>query len=123
MPKIVPINNYLRRKYKRMKINIDVVLKSPKGEILKFQDESGSTQDLTLKECMFRALLNYHPDKDKNLSSSEKFKLGKIADHVYKSVTETELTAEEVSLIKERINLAYAQSVVFAAYNAIEGTA
>ena len=107
-----------------MKRNLNVVLKTLKGEPLKEQyvgpDDKPLERDLTLASVAVTALLASYDD-EKNLSGEDKVKRFKLAQQINDADGDVEVTAEQVSLLKSLIAKGYTPLVVGQAYEILEG--
>ena len=86
-----------------MKIDVNQTLKAVNGDVLKDNDGKGNVVDATLKIAIVNALLS---PVEKEIGT-EKVKKLKLAIRVYEATDEIDLTAEEIVLIKERVNSSY----------------
>ena len=89
-----------------MLVNVSKTLKAISGETMK-DVVDGNAIDATMKMVIVNAILS--PVKDE--SGVDKVKKYELAKKVYAS-DEVELTAEEISLIKERVGEGFAPIVV-----------
>lgn len=107
-----------------MKRNLNVVLKTLKGEPLKEQyvgpDDKPLERTVTLSGIATNALLANYED-ERNLSGDDKVKRFKLAQQINDADGEVEVTAEQVSLLKSLIAKGYTPLVVGQAYEILEG--
>lgn len=83
-----------------MKINVTQVLKQRNGESVKDVDVKGNAIDATLRPVLIN-VLEAPTEEDRKEQPIKKYERGKLADRIYDNV-EVELSAEEVSLLKNR---------------------
>jgi len=100
-----------------MKINVNQVLKNLAGETLKDNDGTGKAIDATLKLAIINSVLA--PVQNKNESGVEKVKKYELAKKVYAN-DEIDLTAEEITLIKQRVGEVYAPLLVGQIFEMLE---
>lgn len=94
-----------------MKVKTDVVLTNLDGEPLKDADAKGEAVDATLKMCVINALLAPAQQGQKPETGVEKLKKYNLASKVNDN-EEIELSAEEISLIKDRVGELFPPLVV-----------
>lgn len=103
-----------------MKINFDTELKDFRGKVVE-ENVGGKRTKITLKEPCMNALLN--PSQTPNAvqeTGVEKFKKYNLAKKISEG-GEIELTAEEISKIKNSIGLFYSPMMVGLCYELLEG--
>lgn len=101
-----------------MKLNFNVQLLDLEGET--FNDDK--KQPLTLRRVCVDALGNALPG-DENLNGETKYKLYALADRIVRSVKankECEISAEEISTLKERIAKSWTTLVMGPAFDLLE---
>jgi len=102
-----------------MKINFDSKIKNLKNENMKLSTD-GKESDVILKDVSINALLaDIREQGVKPETGREKLKKFKLARKI-DAGGEIELTAEEISLIKEKIGKGYSTLVVGRAYELLE---
>lgn len=85
------------------------------------QDITGKAYEgLTIKDLMVKALCAAYKGEE-HLEGPEKLKRGVLAQKIYTSDTEVELTAEEVALIKQLIGKGFVVEIVLFMSNYLEG--
>jgi len=99
-----------------MKIKTDVVLKNLDGQVMKDNDGKGNAVDATLKMAIVNAVLA----PVQNEKGTDKIKKYELAMKVHKN-KEVDLTAEDISLIKERVGELFPPLIVGQVYNLLEG--
>ena len=98
-----------------MLIKVDTPLTTMDGKVMKDNDGQGNAVDATVKMCMINALLS-PVQNEKGLDKVKKFDL---AQRIYKT-DEINLTAEEISLIKERVGDIFPPLVVGQIYELLK---
>lgn len=101
-----------------MKYDLNVEIKTLDGGTVK-ADDGGV---LTVKDAVLRALLSPIPGEDSE-QPKKKFERWLLAKRVYAAESEVELTAEEVSEIKDRVAKIWAASVLGPVFELLEGSA
>ena len=86
------------------------------GQVMKDNDGQGNAIDATLKLAIVNAVLS--PVQNEN--GVEKVKKFDLAQRIYKN-DEVNLTAEEISLIKERVGESFPPIVVGQVWKILEG--
>lgn len=102
-----------------MKIKTEIVLMNFNGDVLQDNDGKGNLTDANLKHAIVNSLLA-PLQQGKNETGVEKVKKYELAKRVYDN-DEVELSAEEVSLIKERLAEVYPPLVVGQCFKILEG--
>jgi hypothetical protein len=90
-----------------MLVKVNIPILTMDGEQMKDDDGQGNTVDATVKLAIVNAVLS----PVQNEKGVEKVKKYELAKKVYAS-DEVDLTAEEISLIKERVGDVFAPIVV-----------
>lgn len=103
-----------------MKVNFSQILNNINGKPLKHRDEEGNEGDLKLSDVCTNALMSL-AEQDKNENGVKKFKRYQLATKIHKQ-DEVEVTAEEVSLLKEKIGSLYGPAVIGPCYELLEGS-
>lgn len=101
-----------------MKIDVTQTFKTLSGQVLKDVDENKQAVDATLRLAIVNSLLA--PSKAKEESGIEKVKKYELAKRVYVG-GEVELSAEEITLIKEGIGRLFQPIIVGQAFDMLEG--
>jgi hypothetical protein len=99
-----------------MKVDTTQVLKTLDGQVMKDNDGQGNAVDATLKMALVNSILS-PVQKESGIDKVKKFNL---AQRVYKD-DEVELTAEDITLIKERVGETFAPIIVGQVWNILEG--
>jgi len=99
-----------------MLVKVNVPLKTLDGQVMKDNDGQGNAIDATVKMAIVNAILA-PVQKESGVDKVKKFDL---AQRIYKS-DEVDLTAEEISLIKERVGESFPPIVVGQIWNLLEG--
>jgi len=101
-----------------MKVDVNVVLKTLDGKGLKDNDGNDNVVDATLKMAIVNALLS----PVQNESGIEKVKKYELAKRAYNTTNDelVELSAEDITLIKNRIGEVYPPLIVGQAYDLLE---
>jgi len=99
-----------------MLVKVDVPLTTFDGQTMKDNDGEGKAIDATLKMAIVNGLLS----PVQNEKGVEKVKKYELARKVYSS-DEVDLTAEEITLIKERVGETFAPVIVGQCWEALEG--
>jgi len=99
-----------------MLVKVNVPLKTLDGQVMKDNDGQGNAIDATVKMVIVNAILA-PVQKESGVDKVKKFDL---AQRIYKS-DEVDLTAEEISLIKERVGESFPPIVVGQIWNLLEG--
>lgn len=101
-----------------MKRDFNTIVRDLDGEA--FKDEKQA--ELTMRRVALDSLGGTLPDDDKK-TGEEKYKIYQLADRIAKSTKEKvmcEITAEEVTLLKERISKSWATFVMGAVFAFLE---
>jgi hypothetical protein len=98
------------------KINLDLQLKSPDGDPV--VQREGSAEIATLKGCAMNALLT--PQELDGATPGLGYRLYTLADQI-KGGGEVDLDADDVALIKQRIERLYAPWILGQCWDALEG--
>jgi len=77
-----------------------------------------TVQDLTLKLIAVRALLNIK--EDDRTKAEEKYKRGKLAERIMESKDAVDLSAEEISMLKDLIGNSFAPQIVFKSFEMLD---
>jgi len=101
-----------------MLVNVGVVFRNLKGEVLKDVDADGKTVDATLKDAIVNAVLS--PGQDE--TGKQKVECYEIARRVFAGGN-VELSAEDIVLIKNKVGKVYPPLIVGQAYALLEGKA
>jgi len=101
-----------------MKVDVNVVLKTLDGKGLKDNDGNDNVVDATLKMAIINALLS-PVQKESGVDKVNKYELAK---RVYSTTVDelVELSAEDITLIKNRIGEVYPPLIVGQIYNLLE---
>jgi hypothetical protein len=99
-----------------MLVNVNQVLKTLDGQTMKDNDGKGNAIDATVKMAIVNAVLS-PVERESGIDKVKKFNL---AQKIYGS-DEIDLTAEEISLIKERVGDTFAPIIVGQVWNILEG--
>jgi len=91
-----------------MKIKVNQKLKNLDGSVLKDSDGQGGAVDATLKDALVNAVLA-PADKESGIDKVRKYELAKL---IFSAKTAVELTAEDVTLLKERVGSVYPALIV-----------
>ena len=102
-----------------MVINVSKNLKTLTGETLKDSDGQGNAIDATLRMACVNALLA-PLGQGKSESGMDKVKKYELAKRIY-AADEVELSAEDISLIKERVGTVYPAMIVGQVFEMLEG--
>jgi hypothetical protein len=101
-----------------MKITITTPMKTLAGAPILDPDK----QSVTLQTVSIEALMAFPiDDADKTMSGKQKAALHSLAERFYQASEAVEMTAEEVTLLKERIGKAYGPLIVGQAWRMLEG--
>ncbi len=100
-----------------MQINFNQSLLNIEKAILKDEND----KEFTLKKAAVNALLAETPESQKE-SGEEKVKRWKLANRIFEApeTEAVEVTAEEITLIKKKINEAYTTIVVGSSFQILE---
>jgi hypothetical protein len=99
-----------------MKITVTQTLKNMDGQVMKDNDGQGNAVDATLRMAIVNAVLS--PVQKE--SGMEKVKKYELAKRIHQS-DEVDLTAEEISLIKERVGEVYPALITGQIWDILEG--
>jgi len=122
-----------------MKINLDYIFKTIKGEkltqpsqeqriaVLEMQlknhniplPQIPATEDMTLREVCLAALQAQFED-EKNLNATEKVARYSLATDIFKAKDNIEFTAEEITLLKKLIGKGFTVLIVGQAYELLD---
>lgn len=107
--------------YDIMKINFSTVLKNLKGVSIKTKDEDGKEIDMDLSFVSSNALLAEFPQQQNQPQEDGRSKQlrANLARKIFNGGV-VEVTAEEITKIKERIAKAYGALIVGEAYDILE---
>ncbi len=101
-----------------MKINYDLILRTPDGEAYTEKDKNGQDKDLTLQAAVITAC-SLSLAGDENMSMVDKFSIGECAALAFKGL---DLTAEQVAKVKERSAKGFQSPLlVYIIHTALEG--
>ena len=98
-----------------MQVNFSKVLCDVEKKAIK----DGETE-FTLRRACVNALVSETQESQKD-SGEDKVKRWKLANRIADAVEEIEVTAEEIALIKKKLNDVYATLIVGQAYGMLEG--
>lgn len=102
-----------------MKIKFAQVLRSLDGGTMQEMQEGKPDRDMTLGQACINALLTDVPNERQ--TGTQKFDRFKLAMRIGNEDDPIEVTAENVSLIKERLALVYSTYLVGVAWMILEG--
>jgi hypothetical protein len=94
-----------------MKVNLDATIKDFNGEVLK-----DGEKDLTVKDSILFALTSHLKSDTEHTNRFELFEIGQKVN----KGGDVELTAENITLIKKRVNECFTALIVGGVYNALE---
>lgn len=105
-------------------VNVDEIIKTlinePTQQVIDQLNKMKKGDILTLKLISVNALL-LTTESDKNLSGKDKLLRGELARRIYNNTDNPiDVSAEEIVLIKDRINKMYSVEVVYVAYALLE---
>lgn len=100
-----------------MKYDVTQVLKGFDGRELKYTNEEGQRQDMTLRWSCCNALVSAYED-ERSLTGVEKFNRHLLACKIHEQ-DEVDLTPEEVVLIKKLVAKGYNAAVVGPIWSAL----
>lgn len=100
-----------------MKLNVTQVLKQRSGEPI-IDNDNGVAVDATLRRGIINAL-EVALETDRNEQPIKRYERGKLADKVYDN-DEVELSAEEITLIKERVGKVFNAYIVKVIWDLLE---
>jgi len=98
-----------------MLVNVNQPLKTMDGQVMKDNDGQGNAIDATVKLALVNAVLS-PVQNEKGVDKVLKFELAK---RIYKA-DEVDLTAEEISLIKERVGEVFPAVIVGQIYELLK---
>ena len=96
-----------------MNINIAETLKTFDGQAMKDNDGQGNVIDVTLKLALVNALLA----PVQNETGVEKVRKYELARKIYKAEGDVEMTAEDISLCKKRVDAVFPSPIVVGQVN------
>jgi len=97
-----------------MKIDFTQNLVSITGEAMKDQNDKGEVIDATLKLAVVNALLAPQKEEDSGVNKIKKYELAKM---IYNSEGETDITAEDITLIKKAVEKAFPSPMIVGQVN------
>jgi len=97
-----------------MKIDFTQTLKTMSGEVMKDMDEKNEAVDATLKMAVVNALLAPQKEEDTGINKIKKYELAKM---IYNSEGETDITVEDVALIKKAVEKAFPSPMIVGQVN------
>ena len=97
-----------------MKSDFTQTLKMIDGTAMKDVDSTGAAVDATLKLAVVNALLAPQKQEESGVEKIKKYELAKM---IYKSEGETDITAEDITLIKKAVEKAFPSPMIVGQVN------
>jgi len=97
-----------------MKIDFTQTLKMISGEVMKDMNEKNEAVDATIKMAVVNALLAPQKEEDTGINKIKKYELAKM---IYNSEGETDITVEDVALIKKAVEKAFPSPMIVGQVN------
>jgi len=97
-----------------MKIDFTQTLKTISGEVMQDMNEKNEAIDATIKMAVVNALLAPQKEEDTGINKIKKYELAKM---IYNSEGETDITAEDIALIKKTVEKAFPSPMIVGQVN------
>jgi len=101
-----------------MKIDTSTILRALDGSALPFKATNGDARDMTLKDALIEACMGILKGDDSQ-TGAQKLELFNLAQTIFKSHPQPDLTAEDISVLKDRVGKAYPALIVGRVYEAL----